>query len=565
MGEARDTSTTGGRQAGEDASRAPSAGGAAATLRGGPNVSKPPREPEPPRESVPPAKPRASVAGPAPKKPAAQTLVGYEAPSPDTLIGYEAPPPEDVPAARASSPGKIPAPVARPSAPPPRGSGVPPRAAPASAGTSREPRSAPAKAAAARASAVPPRTSGVPPRASAAPPRPSAPPPPPPARPSAPPPPLANDEAAALDAMLGDGAHSQRDDVDMLSSQSLELLPSTELALDAPPPPPSASRPERTDNTEELTSLEVDRLSVGAPPPVPPQVVRTSAPELPTQKRRGLAMIAIPIVLVLVGVALYVSLPGDEPVAPAGDAAPSASAPTPAPATMAAAPTPTATPAPSTMAAAPAADTASATPSSTTTASAPPAPTDTAMTAAAPASSTTTAPADTSMAEAPTQRTAEAPAVAQATPGAFDEARLAALAPMPEVTSRIARMRESARASRAERELRTASRKMRSHDYEDAAEDYKAALAYQPTSVDAMIGLARIAIEGEQWEIALAWTQRALAVEARNVENLLLRGDAFAGQGDREAARATWRTVLEIDPRNRDARQRMRRRGGRRR
>ena len=55
-----------------------------------------------------------------------------------------------------------------------------------------------------------------------------------------------------------------------------------------------------------------------------------------------------------------------------------------------------------------------------------------------------------------------------------------------------------------------------------------------------------------------------MAIAPRDVDILLLRGDAQLGAGDRDAARATWQQVLEIDPRNRDARSRMRRRARRR-
>lgn len=159
--------------------------------------------------------------------------------------------------------------------------------------------------------------------------------------------------------------------------------------------------------------------------------------------------------------------------------------------------------------------------------------------------------------------TAPAPSapVAPAASGAFDDARLAELAPLPEPTARIARMRTSTRASRATAALRSASRNVRRRHYTDAKEAYETALRYLPESTEAMHGLARVALEEEKWDVALAWVQRELAIAPESADAYLVRGDALRGRGDTDAAREAWRKVLELDPRNRDARNRLRRRG----
>lgn len=182
-----------------------------------------------------------------------------------------------------------------------------------------------------------------------------------------------------------------------------------------------------------------------------------------------------------------------------------------------------------------------------------------ASTGAAADAGTTTSDASVATAAAPPQ-TNQAPA----SPGTFDEARLAELAPLPEPTARVARMRTSTRASRATAALRSASRNMRRRHYPDAREAYESALRYTPESTEAMHGLARVALEEEKWDVALAWAQRELAVAPESADAYLLRGDALRGRGDADAARDAWRKVLELDPRNRDARNRLRRRGRRR-
>lgn len=358
-----------------------------------------------------------------------------------------------------------------------------------------------------------------------------------------------------------ESSKARADQTEQLTNAEFERMSVTPPDAPLSSSSPRDTVPSRADQTEQLTNAEFERMSVTPPsapglPSSPSTVASSAAPAevvapvhardvpLVTAARRedftdvevspagaeaGGAMrwLAVPVALVVVVVLVYFAWTHGE----AGTSPPAASS-VPAPSAVADG---IGTPAP---AVAPSQGTATA-PASAADAS-----------VAQPASSATLPPA------APDSPAAsEAPSEA----GVLSAARLDALAPLPPVSSRIARLRDSVRTERASRAIRTTSRAVHAQHWDDAAGDYTQALTYDPTRVEALVGMARVDLGRGHAEAALAWCQRALAADDASVSALMLRGDVLLVMGNPAAAREAWTRVVSIDGRNRDARARLRR------
>jgi thioredoxin-like negative regulator of GroEL len=91
-------------------------------------------------------------------------------------------------------------------------------------------------------------------------------------------------------------------------------------------------------------------------------------------------------------------------------------------------------------------------------------------------------------------------------------------------------------------------------DIEAAAREYREALAAGPAYTKALLELARIAIEGEDWEQAAAWLDRAEPEGGTGSRLLLLRGLTEDGLGRPERAREAYEEALALSPENAKAR-----------
>ncbi|HET9065161.1 MAG TPA: hypothetical protein VFN22_05030 [Gemmatimonadales bacterium] len=80
----------------------------------------------------------------------------------------------------------------------------------------------------------------------------------------------------------------------------------------------------------------------------------------------------------------------------------------------------------------------------------------------------------------------------------------------------------------------------------------RAALAINPTSVPALLLLARLHLEGEQYDSARVATDRALAADSTRLESWAAAGALAWVQGDTVAFAAATRRALQINPRGAD-------------
>lgn len=324
-----------------------------------------------------------------------------------------------------------------------------------------------------------------------------------------------------------------------------EALTDEELNRMSVTPPPAPKAP-RADQTEALSDEELNRMSV-TPPPAPRVRARAATPAVlvredvddepriaepePEPGPSAARWLVVPLAIAVVVGALYWAITRDTgtdapaPSSGEGDRASSAPSGTSTPAALGAAPSASGQ-------------------------------TD----AAIPPHDAGAAPAVDAGAVAVVADAGVAPVQPASLAAPFDDARLASLAPMPAPNARAARLPARARATRVTAILRNTARAMRSESWDAASRAFNSALTYDPHNATALRGLARIALELEHWDVALAWCQRALAVDAEDAASYMIRGDALAGSGDRAAAREAWSKVLTLDPRNRDARARMRRR-----
>ncbi|MGB9989780.1 XrtA/PEP-CTERM system TPR-repeat protein PrsT [Pseudoduganella rhizocola] len=86
--------------------------------------------------------------------------------------------------------------------------------------------------------------------------------------------------------------------------------------------------------------------------------------------------------------------------------------------------------------------------------------------------------------------------------------------------------------------------------FAEAARQFEAALALQPGSAEAQLGLARVALAQEQPERALQLLEVAIQRSPKDVDALRLKGDLQRAQGQPDAARASYEEILKQFPNN---------------
>ena len=86
---------------------------------------------------------------------------------------------------------------------------------------------------------------------------------------------------------------------------------------------------------------------------------------------------------------------------------------------------------------------------------------------------------------------------------------------------------------------------------------YRRALELDPRNHYAMIGLAEVYLGRNQPSQAIPLLENAIRRRRGRAEFRILLGDARQQAGDAAGAQAAWREALEIDPDNRQARQRL--------
>ena len=84
--------------------------------------------------------------------------------------------------------------------------------------------------------------------------------------------------------------------------------------------------------------------------------------------------------------------------------------------------------------------------------------------------------------------------------------------------------------------------------YGYAEQVYRQALAVNPSSADAMTGLAWVASDRNQFDKSTEWANKAVALNPRDNTAYGLLGDADAAQGNYDAAYAHYQKMLDIRP-----------------
>ncbi len=88
----------------------------------------------------------------------------------------------------------------------------------------------------------------------------------------------------------------------------------------------------------------------------------------------------------------------------------------------------------------------------------------------------------------------------------------------------------------------------------DAVESYTKALSYNPESAQIMLQRARIYLEQENNDSALADYSNALSIEPRNTHALFMRAYIYGQKKEYEKAYTDYNTLLSIEPNDNDAR-----------
>lgn len=81
-----------------------------------------------------------------------------------------------------------------------------------------------------------------------------------------------------------------------------------------------------------------------------------------------------------------------------------------------------------------------------------------------------------------------------------------------------------------------------------ARRDFDEALVLDPRNGRALRGHARLAADTGHAEEALSFSNKALAVDRRDVDSWLLRGELMFARGDAALAEDAWRTAAELNP-----------------
>lgn len=161
--------------------------------------------------------------------------------------------------------------------------------------------------------------------------------------------------------------------------------------------------------------------------------------------------------------------------------------------------------------------------------------------------------AEAEVAEVPAPE-ATVPSDDAASDDAASDDAVSALPPMPDTAKPV-----SPRDVRAATKLlRRAARYERTRRYSEALEILDAAMARNPADDAVPAIVARVHFRQRDFGKAVQWINRAIDLESSNDMHYLFRGDALAANGQVKAARESWRKAIEMNPRNRPAKKRLR-------
>jgi len=89
---------------------------------------------------------------------------------------------------------------------------------------------------------------------------------------------------------------------------------------------------------------------------------------------------------------------------------------------------------------------------------------------------------------------------------------------------------------------------MKRGQYDEAEHSFRMALEADPSSLEAVAGLGRIAVQRGQYSEAVPLLERATKVSSQIVSAFQALGDAYAATGDIERAAASYRQAVALAP-----------------
>ncbi len=113
-------------------------------------------------------------------------------------------------------------------------------------------------------------------------------------------------------------------------------------------------------------------------------------------------------------------------------------------------------------------------------------------------------------------------------------------------------------AARAEQLVLEGNAFRRSRSLDLARNAFTEAQRLDPSNRRAVAGLALVALAQGDAEIAVRWARQMVEAAPQTPSNYVLLGDALAAMNDREGARRAYRQALEMRPRDRSIRRRLR-------
>ncbi|MBI2894082.1 MAG: protein kinase [Deltaproteobacteria bacterium] len=109
----------------------------------------------------------------------------------------------------------------------------------------------------------------------------------------------------------------------------------------------------------------------------------------------------------------------------------------------------------------------------------------------------------------------------------------------------------------SEQIIKSGRASIRRRRWADAGRAFETVLGRDRENLDATLGLAQVQMESRRYEEAIASFRRAVELRPTSATFKLYLGNALSAAGHPDEARAVWRQVLEMDPRNLEARQRL--------
>ncbi len=98
---------------------------------------------------------------------------------------------------------------------------------------------------------------------------------------------------------------------------------------------------------------------------------------------------------------------------------------------------------------------------------------------------------------------------------------------------------------------------MRKRRRADARRAFEIVLQREPDNLDGLLGAALVAVTEHRHEVAVRHFQRVVQLRPDSATFNVYLGNAYLMADDRPRAEAAWRRALEIDPGQREARQRL--------